>query len=761
MRETARRQPAKPVMAAWLVLGALAVACGGARLRGPGQPSIYHRSFAVVVGINRYTDLPPLTAASPDAKSVARTLQGQGFRLVCGEGCEGPVLDGSATKEHLKTLLETTLPSMLSSGDRVVVYFAGHGQSLRRGSGLDGYLLPVNASKDKIADTGLAMTDIQGWLEGYAAKHVMLVADACYSGLALSTRSVALSSTTVDYARLISERKVRFTLVAGRDDQEASEHDGHGVFTKFWLEGIAGHADSNGDDLVTSDELYAFVGPRVFEFVAKNMNREQTPQYARSGQGELVFAVGGSDLGGAEADSRSTAQDPPRPPPYPPRLSGTERRYAWLRADQLLSSSQRDSDRLALGRVLYDLGYPFSAELRALRDPFTDEAAKPEALRLRADVSRQLPEGLIDFTVYTDDELSKLREDLRAPAIFQKLLTKFVQKDYAWVTANVGRVGRHPYYAGRAAYVEGLAWVARRRSIPAIRAFRRSRDLMAKWRTPADVSERAALSYAQVLYTSAISVNDETNSPDVNKRRALTALTLFQAIPTESIWYPKAREGLLWSQYMLNQDQAALQTASWLWSRFPSLPSTRAKVIEAMIRFQQQDYDRSIRTLDALRRRLPKYPLSGICRIDPVACPQTTGWNSLSALSGRLQTDEAAFTFADRLLSGAEQSPPLDSFAAGALSDVRFNQDLSRQVDAVRALRRELAQLPSEQDVGDIRALEELRSTIAAEEQRRVAVAAKTTRELVETVTNEADEIILDSEKLLIDITAAKRNILE
>jgi hypothetical protein len=247
-----------------------------------GEVKLYNRSYAVVIGIDDYRTLPKLGGVVRDAEAVAKELEGQGFQVVT-------VLNGQATRQNLARLLGDQLPNRVGPDDRVLVYFAGHGVSSGQGATAMGYLMPVEGERDHIRSTGISMRELQNWFADYKSKHVMFVADACYSGLALSTRAVGLPRTLNDYLKQVTEKPVRLAFTAGGAGEVASEYRGHGLFTYYFLRGIRGEADANNDGIITSDELAAFIRPNVMQTAMAQMGRRQNPQLGRDGEGEFVF----------------------------------------------------------------------------------------------------------------------------------------------------------------------------------------------------------------------------------------------------------------------------------------------------------------------------------------------------------------------------------------------------------------------------------------------------------------------------------------
>ncbi len=260
---------------------------------------VYDGSHAILIGIDKYQKLPKLRGAVRDASAVRDALAGRGFRTTF-------IVDEEASSKRITRLLAEELPAQLKANDRVIIYFAGHGVSDGPSGKEEGILMPVEGDKEYPISTGIPMVNMIKWFNGYAAKHVLFVADACYTGLALTRNSGdGLRKTLSDYLEQITSRKVRYVLVAGGDDEEAHEYANQGVFTSYFLQGIDGHADTNSDGYITTAELYIYVSEGVSLFVNSELGGTQTPQGKRAGLGEFVFlnpivqpaAISGSENG--------------------------------------------------------------------------------------------------------------------------------------------------------------------------------------------------------------------------------------------------------------------------------------------------------------------------------------------------------------------------------------------------------------------------------------------------------------------------------
>ncbi|MEY3011619.1 MAG: hypothetical protein RIT45_354 [Pseudomonadota bacterium] len=245
----------------------------------------YRRSRALIVGVDAYDHLPPLRGAERDARAVAAALARRGFEVEV-------LLGAAADRAALLDRLQRTLPSTLGREDRLVVYLAGHGVAGPAVDGelpQEGYFLPAAADPAAAARDGVGFGALLGWLDALPARHVLLLADACHAGLALTERG-APAAVAADL-RFAARRPVRVALVAGARDEPANALAGRGVFTRHVLRGIDGAADANADGWVSSDELVAYVRPAVARDVHARWGAAQHPQSARRGEGTFFFAT--------------------------------------------------------------------------------------------------------------------------------------------------------------------------------------------------------------------------------------------------------------------------------------------------------------------------------------------------------------------------------------------------------------------------------------------------------------------------------------
>jgi len=244
--------------------------------------ALYNKSLAVVIGINQYEKWPALEFAAADAKAIKDTLHNTGFDEIT------LILDKDATQRRILTELFHELPKKVDLNDRVLFYFAGHGQTEDvYGGGKRGYIIPVDGDMINYPATAVSMEHIRNLSRRIPAKHILYIMDSCYSGLGLN-RSAGVSPEASAYLRKISSMRAVQIITAGGKGEQVQERAGHGLFTIHFLKAIEGEADINNDGFVTGTELGAYLRPAV----SNASQQTQTPLFGRlEGEGEFLFFV--------------------------------------------------------------------------------------------------------------------------------------------------------------------------------------------------------------------------------------------------------------------------------------------------------------------------------------------------------------------------------------------------------------------------------------------------------------------------------------
>jgi uncharacterized caspase-like protein len=250
--------------------------------------------FAVVVGINRYKNLPPLKYAANDAREFYRYLV---------EVSQVPkdhvwlLLDEEATLDRLRTTLGTSLHRSASKDDTVIIFLAGHGAtesdtSSPDGDGLEKYFLSHNADPKDLFASAMPMSEFARIFQRISSERLVFISDTCYSG-ASGGRTIPVAGRRANVSgafwERISQGKGRVILTASDANEVSVEKDEmkHGVFTYYLLEGLRGKADLDRDGVITVDEVYRYVSTRVSQATGQN----QHPVKKGETTGQIVLGV--------------------------------------------------------------------------------------------------------------------------------------------------------------------------------------------------------------------------------------------------------------------------------------------------------------------------------------------------------------------------------------------------------------------------------------------------------------------------------------
>jgi ankyrin repeat protein len=240
------------------------------------SPDLYsHADFghyhALVIGSNNYTYLPKLFTARNDAQEVADILKNKyGFKV--------ELLFDTNRSDVLLAL--SALRYKLTDQDNLLIYYAGHGWLDREAD--EGYWLPVDAEQDNMINW-ISNSSITATLRAIRAKHVLIVADSCYSGKL--ARGIHIVKRTPGYFSRLSKRRARCVISSG-GLEPVTDSDGEGIHSVFASAFIG----------VLKDNKEILDGAQLFNQIRRPvmLNSDQTPEYSdirKAGHegGEFIF----------------------------------------------------------------------------------------------------------------------------------------------------------------------------------------------------------------------------------------------------------------------------------------------------------------------------------------------------------------------------------------------------------------------------------------------------------------------------------------
>jgi uncharacterized caspase-like protein len=214
----------------------------------------YH---ALVIGNNDYQRLPKLRTAVNDAKSMAEVLRAK-------YGYEVELLLNATRSEIFKAIY--SYRRTLTSRDNLLIYYAGHGWLDKEAD--EGYWLPVDAGRQDPANW-ISNSSITSSLRAMKAKHVLVVADSCYSGKL--ARGISIRVRSGDYYQRISMKKARTVLASGGLEPVADDggKGNHSVFASAIIEAL-----NENQGVLDATLLFSKIRRPVM------VNADQTPEYS-------------------------------------------------------------------------------------------------------------------------------------------------------------------------------------------------------------------------------------------------------------------------------------------------------------------------------------------------------------------------------------------------------------------------------------------------------------------------------------------------
>jgi hypothetical protein len=231
--------------------------------------------YALVIGIDDYHFLPKLKTAVGDAKAVAAVLHDR-------YGFETTLLTDATRDQIVGTL--NGYRQRLDDKSNLLIYYAGHGSYDKDADKT--YWLPADARQNDTTNWIMA-DDITTAVKVIASRHVLIVADSCYSGGL--TREVVPEFTPQERDRYIEKMvqgKSRTIMSSGGLEPVSDQGGGaHSVFAGALLKGLS----DTSEQVFSAESLF-----ERYIRVPVAGKSDQSPQYTpirNSGHdfGDFVF----------------------------------------------------------------------------------------------------------------------------------------------------------------------------------------------------------------------------------------------------------------------------------------------------------------------------------------------------------------------------------------------------------------------------------------------------------------------------------------
>jgi len=279
------------------------------------------KAWALVIGVQQYEHAGQVKYARADAKGTGDLLALQGFQVTA-------LYDQQATKNAIESALQDLLVKRAGAEDRVVIFFAGRGDTRSASGGKRAYLLPTDAELTDVLQTAITVDQVRAWAEASRARHVLLIV-ATSLGSHEGRPALGKADLRADAVKVLMSQRGAHVITAALPEEtpvDVAEWS-HGLFTHYLLEGLGGgEADTNRDGIVLASELFMYLEQNI-AVASQIRGRTQHPQFwaLTEGDGEMLFIP-----------SRSRNQLPDVSPDTPGSLAVREMETQLLALEQSL-----------------------------------------------------------------------------------------------------------------------------------------------------------------------------------------------------------------------------------------------------------------------------------------------------------------------------------------------------------------------------------------------------------------------------------------
>jgi len=247
-------------------------------------------AVAVIIGNRQYLNAPEVEYALRDAALMREYLI-----QVLGYSADNILYYANASKADLDTLFGTRehprgkLQNWLKAKSPVFIYYTGHGAPGPQGQR---YLVPVDANLDYLPHTGYALETLYQNLAQTPYGGLTVVIDACFSGYSPRGTLFPGRSPLVLETQAVEPVSLPQALVINSASQNQLSHwyddKRHSLFTYYFLKGLRGEADANGDGTLTAHELQAYLAQHIPYMARRLSGGEQEPVFWQ--QGDSIIA---------------------------------------------------------------------------------------------------------------------------------------------------------------------------------------------------------------------------------------------------------------------------------------------------------------------------------------------------------------------------------------------------------------------------------------------------------------------------------------
>ncbi|HTM46522.1 MAG TPA: hypothetical protein VL137_16295 [Polyangiaceae bacterium] len=379
-----------------------------------------------------------------------------------------------------------------------------------------------------------------------------------------------------------------------------------------------------------------------------------------------------------------------------------------------------------------------------------------ETLLWLAKLATQLPEpaDIIERVgKYSDDEVARFNNGQQRELFYQLNYMlgryRYRNRQYEDSIRLLNKVAESSQYYVQAQFFQGISYVQLRKSIPAVNAFQRVINALDKGVKGVEDEDRmhdlALLSMARTYYSASIKLDPETNASSIDSKKLSAAVKYWNSVDEGSEYWLDALFEESWAYFMAGDYPRALGNIHTIEAPyFPNSFKPEADILQAVIYFFNCNYEAAISTVARFN-----------LRYRPIR-------EELGKVLKRYEGKDQEGPFFKFLVSVRDGTADLDPTIKGIVENALGDRQLLRNIEYVRVLDDEIALF--NKSAANFRSSglgQQIQDAVKFAREIAVKNAGELAMSRYRSNIADLDEHLRDGDKLLIDITAASRNLLD
>jgi hypothetical protein len=379
-----------------------------------------------------------------------------------------------------------------------------------------------------------------------------------------------------------------------------------------------------------------------------------------------------------------------------------------------------------------------------------------ETLLWLAKLATQLPEpaDIIERVgKYTDEQIARFnnpqQRDLYWQLNYMLGRYKYRNRQYQDAVRLFGKVDPQSKYFVHGQFFTGISYVQLRKSVPAVNSFQRIEQAIDEGvegvEDEARMRDLAYLSMARTYYSASIKLDVETNTPSVDVSKLSAAVKYWNKIDVASEYWLDALFEESWAYFMAGDYPRSLGNIHTLQSPyFPRSFYPEAEILKAVVYFSNCNYEAATTVVARFNKKY--VPIK----------------SELEKILARFKGENQEEPFYKFLLEVREGRGDISGTARPIVEIALSDRQLLRNIEYVKVLDDELGRFnkapPSfrNSNLG-----QEVKDALKLARDLAVRQAGELAKQRYERNLEELNEHLRNGEKILIDVTAAQRNLLD